>query len=373
MCATMSRRTHVVGPAYLDRVLRVDRPLIAPEHGPPLDKSVDGRTGFAGQPGTRLVLSDPLGHKITVTPPQSWPGPWGEVLLNRPMGESSAPWSREVEGTDWQDDLGGMGAGYAAALEGELVSALGSTDDVVSRAVSALLERAGVVHRPIRVAGQAADWTLLITSGPHGDKLPVGFRGCHAALGELPPESLGACDLRVVASLPNRLAAQALQAPGAGIRMFAPAMRNMLDRDTPVASFAGVIDLICCNRQEWESLEHREEVAWRVAMLAITDGPNGSTLRFTTPIGEPGTQRLDAFPRSHPPQDTNRAGEAYASTLVATLLDHGWDASVTDPALALLAGRRASVAAALVLDRRDFGFPSPAEIDAALLAGKVER
>src|SRR4051794_1292754 len=42
----MERRTQVFGPAYLDRVVRIDRPLIDPAVGPPLDQSVDGRFMF---------------------------------------------------------------------------------------------------------------------------------------------------------------------------------------------------------------------------------------------------------------------------------------------------------------------------------------
>ncbi len=122
-----------------------------------------------------------------------------------------------VRGLSWHDDLGGMGAGFAAALGGELVSALGSETDPVSvAAVSTRLGEYGIRHRPIRVPHQPADWTLLLTSGPFGDKLPVGFRGCHAAA--IP--SVGrpfvrrlACDVRVVAALPNPLAAEALLAP----------------------------------------------------------------------------------------------------------------------------------------------------------------
>ena len=102
-------------------------------------------------------------------------------------------------------------------------------------------------------------------------------------------------------------------------------------------------------------------------------GPRGSTVRFTTPAGDAGILRIPAFPRERPPRDTNRAGEAYAATLISTLLDQGWYAAsgVVEEGLIRLAGERASAAAALVLDRVDFGFPSPAEIDAALDAGRV--
>ncbi len=67
--------------------------------------------------------------------------------------------------------------------------------------------------------------------------------------------------LRVVAALPNELAASVLAVPGARVRLFAPAMRNVLDRVYPVSRFAASIDVLCCNRIEWETLEDREEVA----------------------------------------------------------------------------------------------------------------
>jgi pfkB family carbohydrate kinase len=362
----LARRTEVFGPAYLDRVLLVDRPLA--EIGPPLDQSVDGRWEF----GEGLTLVDPEGREIALELPDDWPGPTGEVQLARPLAIGPPGIRRTVRGLSWHDDLGGMGAGYAAAFGGELISALGPEDDPTSRAVTDRLAHAGIRHRPIRVPDHPADWTLLVTSGACGDKLPIGFRGCHAAIGSILPDSYRPCDLRVVAALPNRLAADALRASGATVRFFAPALRNMVDHDCPVSGFARAIDVLCCNRHEWERLADREEVARRVSVLAVTDGPLGSTVRFTTPAGEAGSLRLGAFPRSDPPRDTNRAGEAYAAALLTVLLDRGWTPGVTDESLARLAAESASIAAALVLDRLDFGFPTPAEIVAARRAGRVE-
>ena len=51
-----------------------------------------------------------------------------------------------------------------------------------------------------------------------------------------------------------------LSAPGARMRFYAPSLRNMLDRDCPLASFAASIDVLSGNRQEWEALDDREEV-----------------------------------------------------------------------------------------------------------------
>src|SRR4051794_26407448 len=100
----MARRTLVFGPAYLDRVLRTDRALIEPEHGGPLDQSVDGAWKFG--PGLRLV--DPAGGTIEVAVPDGWPGPCGEVALSRVVSGAPAPWRRSVGGVSWHDDLGGM-------------------------------------------------------------------------------------------------------------------------------------------------------------------------------------------------------------------------------------------------------------------------
>jgi sugar/nucleoside kinase (ribokinase family) len=358
----------IFGPAYLDRVVRVDRPLVDPAISPaPLDGSVDGQWL---EPGEGLTLLDPLGNRLIVELPSNWPGPSGTLGLSRTLAKGAKGWSRTVQTLAWQDDLGGMGAGYAVSMGGELISALGPEDDPTSRKIAAMLAKAGVTHHPIRLEGTTADWTLLITSGEHGDKLPIGFRGCHASLKSLGNTALRSSPLRIAAALPNRLASEALQGPST-IRAFAPSLRNMLDRDPPISAFAQFIDILTCNRGEWEQLEDREQVACQLSILVVTDGPHGATLRSTTPEGEAARLEIPAFPRTHPPLDTNRAGEAFASTLLTTLIDRGWTPGSTEPSLARLALDRASAAAALVIGRLDFGFPTAKEIDEAIRAGAV--
>ncbi len=365
-------RTPVVvfGPAYLDRVVRIDRPLVDPALGArPLDGSVDGAWVVEG--GSGLTLVDPLGSRIELKLPGRWRGPSGTIRVSRPFIEDPSGWSRTILAGPCVDDLGGMGSGFAASLGGELVSALGPEGDPTSLAIQAALAREGVRHLPIRVAGHSADWTLLITSGEHGDKLPIGFRGCHAALPDLDPWTDRPCDLRVVAALPNRLAGDALRRP-APLRMFAPNLRNMIDRDPPVASFAGMIDVLCCNRAEWGQLGDRDEVAWMVPIVAITDGANGAEVRFKTTGGEPDRLAVPAFARSSPIVDTNRAGEAFASALVATLIDARWEPGVAPLDLIRRAAARASAAAALTIGRAGFAFPSRVEIEAAVRAGRID-
>jgi ribokinase len=368
-----ARRVLVFGPAYLDRVLRVDRPLIADEQAPPIDQSVEGEWKFADR-GTIAVLS-PDGSVIEIDPPPGWPGPWGEVRLRSsvPVGANRR---HSVQGIGWLDDLGGMGAGYAASMDGSLHSALGPESDANSRAVSERLEHYRIDHHPIRVAGRTADWTLLITSGEFGDKLPVGFRGCHDAIDpeDLAHRAATACDLRVVAALPNRLAERVLAADGAQTRLFAPAMRNMTDREHPLDRFAHRVDILCCNRAEWSALDDRSAIASRVPIVAVTDGPRGIDIQFTNPDGDTDRIHVPAFPRARPPRDTNRAGEAFASTMVATLLDRGWEGTsrVVGERLVRTAAEQAAAAAALVLERMEFGFPTAEEVATAVRTGRVE-
>ncbi len=356
------RKTIVFGPAYLDRVLKVDGPLAA---GRTIDRSALGRWEREASPGADLLVMGLPEGNIRVALPEDWPGPSGVVRLGDSDPDRPA---RMVRGVAWHDDLGGMGAGFAKAFGGTLHLLLGVDADPIPRRVLDLLDAAGVDHGATHVPGRVGEWTLLLTSGEHGDKLPIGFRdpGRDVIVG--PDE---ACDLLVAASMTNRRAAAALTHPSASVRMFAPAMRNMMDLDPRVSSFSKDIDILCCNRTEWEALADREEVAWRVSILAVTDGPRGAEVRYTTPTGEAGQLVIPAFPRREPPKDTNRAGEAFASTLVAALFDDGWSPGTTSDGSIRRAAERASAASALVLDRTDFGFPTAREIDRALADGIV--
>lgn len=370
----MSRRVLVFGPAYLDRVLRVDGPLAPADRAArPFDLSVGGQWEGETDPGALLELQDPEGGLLSIRLPDGWPeDSTGRIRLDRPLLPGSGPWRSEARGIGWADDLGGMGAGFAAALGGQLVSALGPVSDPVSARIAAMLAEQGVSHRPARVAGAGADWTLLVSSGPHGDKLPIGFRGCHSALDGFPNLPTGPVDVLVVASLTNRLLSSAIDAVDARVKVLAPTLRNMTDNDPPVSRFADRIDMLCCNRQEWEALADRDRVTRSIPVVSITDGAEGGIVRFRDLSGNVQEHREPAFPRGRPPRDTNRAGEAYASTLLGTLLDLGWTTGPVSADLASKASRRASAAAALVLDREEFGFPSPEEIEQALDRGRIE-
>lgn len=367
------RKTLVFGPAYLDRVLKVDAPLVDPAVGGVLDRSVPGRvlgpSPGVSRPGAgRLLIRSVPDFDLEIELPPGWPGPEGvigdgEVSEERPR--------RVVRGIAWHDDLGGMGAGFARAFGGVLTWVAGQEGDATSGAVAGLLDRNAVAHRPIHVPGRFGEWTLLVTSGEFGDKLAVGIRNPRDVDVSFAPIRDEPCDLLVAASMTNARAASALAGANARVRMFAPARRNMVDPEPRVGQFARHIDILCCNRDEWETLPDREEVAWRLSILAVTDGPRGAEIRYTTPTGDAGLLSVTAFPRREPPKDTNRAGEAFASALVATLLDAGWSPGTTPDDLIRRAAERAAVAAALVLDRVDFGFPTAEEIDRALAAGMV--
>ena len=91
---------------------------------------MEGSLGFAG--GSKLELADPSGYTIEIALPPGWPGPFGRIELEREI-HAGATGRRAVSGLTWADDLGGMGAGYAAALGGTLCCALGPEADPISR------------------------------------------------------------------------------------------------------------------------------------------------------------------------------------------------------------------------------------------------
>jgi len=359
------RNILIFGPAYLDRVLRTDAPLIPGER---FDGSLDGVTDGDGG---AACLTDRSGFSIVLDGIDGTSRPLGEVRVDGLFGGESPFDNHTVGVVSDTDHLGGMGAGYARALGGTLISALGPVGDPIGDRVSALLAAQRIDHRPIHVADQTSDWSLIVSSREFGDKLAIGFRGCHSSVNNLgitqhaPP-----CDLLVVASLPNRLVAQALDCP-ARLRLVAPAMRNARDTSPALASLACRFDVLSLNRGEWEATADRASIREKTPIVIVTDGPDGCAVSFRNQDGETNTLNFPAFPRNHPPRDTNRAGEAFASSFVSILMDHGWTSGPSDPNLIREAATRGSAAAALVLDREDFGFGTDAEINAALERGSV--
>ena len=269
-----------------------------------------------------------------------------------------------------------MGAGYAAALSGQLCSALGSESDPTTREISSRVAELGIAHDPVRVFDHCADWTLLITSGEFGDKLPIGFRGCHAAL---EPDSLGSkaarpCDLRVVASLPNRLAARVLGR--------ARCRHEVFRADNAKCRRPRISALGFCRvnrRPELQSPRVGEPGRPRGSCLASLD-PGGhrwahgeldsvhDTARGAWRSERPGVSAPSAAARHQPSRRVVRRDAALGPCSNMA----GMPASgVIDDGLIQSAALRSAAAAALVLDRVDFGFPTGAEIEAALRAGSV--
>ena len=131
------------------------------------------------------------------------------------------------------------------------------------------------------------------------------------------------CRLLVVAALPNRLIADALEHP-ASIRVVAPAMRNVSDRNVPLPSLAGRFDVMSLNRREWEAIQDSEAILEKTSIVVVTDGPHGCRVFSRDDEGRPQSLAIPAFPRAAPPRDTNRAGEAFASSFLKVLLHENW-------------------------------------------------
>ena len=176
---------------------------VRPALGPSLDQSVDGQWKFAATGGFELI--DPAGtrwrsHCPTIGRAQ----PARPARRAAPRGRQRG--RRSLRGIAWHDDLGGMGAGYAAALDGALSARWG--------------------RRPIRPAGQsrsgwparrsntrqsespdhAADWTLLVTSGEH--RRQAADRLSRLPCGARPGGAIGRLARAIVRPARGRVAAQ---------------------------------------------------------------------------------------------------------------------------------------------------------------------
>ncbi|MFO0956362.1 MAG: hypothetical protein U0800_02715 [Isosphaeraceae bacterium] len=176
MMSANSPSVAVYGPAYLDRVLMVDRPLRRDPRRPAIDRSAEASSVEPlGEFPSMLVLEDGTGRIRIDRLPMDWPGPTGRMRIAPPGLNLDGDWG--VEARAWHDDLGGMGAGYARALGGTLHPILGDLADPSTVAIERLLNDQAIRYQAVHGPGRSSDWTLLVSSGPHGDKLPLGFRG----------------------------------------------------------------------------------------------------------------------------------------------------------------------------------------------------
>ena len=370
----MNDRKHLVlvyGPAYLDIVMRVGQPLVRSGHAP-LDKSVDGIFCKNGKHQNELEIQDPSGNLLILSGLNSMKHPTGRLELSHSVLDSRA---MSVAVIEVVEELGGMGAGYAAVLGGRLVSALGSNHDLPRTMIESGLKRLGIEYSPVIIEGKPTDWTLIVSSGPHGDKLPVGSRGCHSELSASVMHQHGNWELVVAASLKNELLFGVLESHPESLRVLVPAMRNCRDQQFPLRNLVGLADFISLNEHEWQELTPLDRSAWweSKAILCVTRGPDGADIYWTDRSGIRQNFYQPVFPRSVPVVDTNRAGEAFASFLIQSLMAQGWsktEMNITSEMVqrASLAG---SAAAGLTIQLPNFGFPSAQEVARVLHKGVI--
>ena len=370
----MNDRKHLVlvyGPAYLDIVMRVGQPLVRSGHAP-LDKSVDGIFCKNGKHQNELEIQDPSGNLLILSGLNCLKHPTGRLELSHSVLDSRA---MSVAVIEVVEELGGMGAGYAAVLEGRLVSALGSNHDLPRTMIESGLKRLGIEYSPVIIEGKPTDWTLIVSSGPHGDKHPVGSRGCHSELSASVMHQHGNWELVVAASLKNELLFGVLESHPDSLRVLVPAMRNCRDQQFPLRNLVGLADFISLNEHEWQELTPLDRSAWweSKAILCVTRGPDGADIYWTDRSGIRQNFYQPVFPRSVPVVDTNRAGEAFASFLIQSLMTQGWsktEMNITSEMVqrASLAG---SAAAGLTIQLPNFGFPSAQEVARVLQTGVI--
>lgn len=362
----------VYGPAYLDLVIRVGRPLVRPGAAP-LDRSVDGVFFINDQTSTStLELVDTNQKRLILTGLHPAKHPTGTLRLSHPALDFS---EIELEPLEIAGDLGGMGAGYAAAMKGTLVSALAGRDDYARHMIETAIAENEIVHKPVIIPDVSTDCTLIVSSGPHGDKLPVGLRGCHARLHANQMHLKGDWDVVVAASMHNELISELLAQHKNCLRVLAPATRNCRERTTRLGLLSRLADFMSLNQYEWEEIEKDDRRSWLAgdAIICVTKGPEGAEISWKNDFGERAFHHVPVFPRSEPPVDTNRAGEAFAAFFLNELWRRGWSKACPRVTQEMIQGaaRAGSAAAGLTINMRAFGFPTGSELAGAIERGSV--
>jgi sugar/nucleoside kinase (ribokinase family) len=325
-------RVLVFGPAYLDHVVRVRGPLCGrdwPEAGAapvPLDYSrTEAGRSVSNEPGTFLRIESPGGDVIRVTGGKE-PGAVLRVAEDRICDEDAVrrvtgcgrvpPVLSTVALADEWGQLGGMGTGFALALDGRLVAPVGASDDTGER-VGELLTENRVSHALVPVRGAQTDTTTLILSDA-GDKLPIGRRDAILKVGasELLAAASEAEVVIMTASLPSAVVAE-LASRTSGWKLFAPSLRSI--REGGIEEIAAHVDAMSMNETEWAGIGDQREVLAHCSLVAVTHGGRGVSMHFRGAQGRTETARVPAAP---PPAivDINRAGEAFTAGLIGALL-----------------------------------------------------
>ncbi|MHB9130578.1 MAG: carbohydrate kinase family protein [Armatimonadota bacterium] len=311
----------VFGPAYLDIIVEVDGPLVPGDPALFLDQSLPAVRFTPADDGV-LRLIGPHGDRMTFPLPQEGRDAGGtcevqEPVLARLLGPATPRRVvAEYSVIRFATQLGGMGAGYAKALNGTLRMPLG--EDAVGHRVLAELAQYAISAAPRYLPTCPSDTSLVILA-TRGEKLAVGVREAMVRwlVAEEDRALVAKASALVFCGAPNALMAEVLSWQPDVPVMCAPALRNVCDQTVPFADLAGGIHYLTMNALEWENLAGREQIRAQVPVITVTDGPMGSRVLLG---GEEIT--IPAIPYQGT-ADTNRAGETYGATFFSALLnDH---------------------------------------------------
>ncbi len=366
----------VYGPAYLDIVVRVDKPLIA-DQCHVIDHGGNGifTPSVFSREKHNIAITDTHGHKLIINEAKNADICGEFQIIDSVLNFSS----QNVNATEVIEDLGGMGAGFAKILNAMLISCLPSENCPVRGKVIQLLLENQIQLQPVYLEKTKTDWTLLISSGAFGDKMPIGLRGCHeiVRLDQLHLNN-AAADISVVASLPNQIMLGLLKNSSSSIRMLVPSLRNCIPEKSPVSigQMAQFAEVFAVNRTEWLALGEAAQTAWlgSAAIISISDGPGGADISWRGLDGRREYHHEAAFPRDVKPIDTNRAGEAFAGNFLRALVEMGWKGKASNISEAMIksASKIASAAAGLTIQIPRFGFPSINEIKMTIQRGIIQ-
>jgi len=213
-----SRRYLIFGPAYLDVVVETAQPLLSAEPALLLDQSLAALRVTPRDDGLLVVLG-PTGDLLRFILPQRDTGAaasyhLAEPVLARLRGTQAPPVQGAFTVERFCTQLGGMGAGYAAAFAGVLRAPFGTVNelpDATAGQVLHWLAQQGIRVAPAFLPDCASDSSLVLLSA-RGDKLAIGVRQAMLRwrAGEEERALAATADALVFCGAPNALLAEVL-------------------------------------------------------------------------------------------------------------------------------------------------------------------
>jgi len=309
----MNNSTLVVGPSYLDIVIRIFDPIISDDIF--LDQSLPYISEMKREKG-KIIFKTDNGSELKISLPDAF-SLFSVAVLCADIPDVEL-FKKEIVPSEILVEIGGMGSGYAAALNSPLVTPF--RDDYFGERLSLLQHKYKIETIPI-LSKKPSDLSIVILND-RGEKLAGGIRESIDNMEFTPEIALAAknCEKIIFCGADNYFCRSLVEKISEDSRelskiILAPSRRNILSVKMPYSEISKQIAYLTLNRGEWELFDEESRVYFikKATLITITDGKDDVEIIF---LGE------HTFISPKKPEtilDVNRAGETFSAYIIKRL------------------------------------------------------